>query len=76
MVREAIQKKREFLKKIGFICFDPLPLPPNKDIKNKDILLNYFTPSLLPKIRTYEPDSLVWGGVLELLKSQIRQRKK
>ena len=50
-VREAIQKKRIY-KDIGFICFDPLPPPP---IKNKDILLNYLTPSLLPKIRTYEP---------------------
>ena len=35
-VREAIQKKD-----FGFICFDPHPPPPNKDIKNKDILLNY-----------------------------------
>ena len=48
-------KKKRIYKDIGFICFDPLPPPPNKDIKNKDILLNYLTPSLLPKIRTYEP---------------------
>ena len=37
------------------LTFDPLLPPPNKDIKNKDILLNFLTPSLLPKIRTYEP---------------------
>ena len=42
-------------KDIGFICFHPLPPPPNKDIKNKDILLKYLTPSLLPKIRTDAP---------------------
>jgi len=53
-LREAIQKKRIY-KDIGFICFDPLPPPPNKDIKNKDILLIYLTPSLVPKIRTHEP---------------------
>ena len=34
------QKKRIY-KDISFICFDPLPPPPNKDIKNKYILLNY-----------------------------------
>jgi len=50
-------KKREYIRtfNIDFICFDPLPPPPNKDIKNKDILLIYLTPSLVPKIRTYEP---------------------
>ena len=48
-------KKKSIYKDIGFICFDPLPPPPNKDIKNKDILLIYLTPSLVPKIRTYEP---------------------
>ena len=48
-------KKKRIYKDIGFICFDPLPPPPNKDIKNKDILLKFLTPSLLPKIRTYEP---------------------
>ena len=53
MPKGSHQKKRIY-KDIGFICFDPLPPPPNKDIKNKDILLNYLTPSLLPKIRTYE----------------------
>ena len=53
--REAINKKKSIYKDIGFICFDPLPPPPNKDIKNKDILLIYLTPSLVPKIRTYEP---------------------
>ena len=36
-VREAIKKKRIY-KDIGFICFDPLPPPPNKDIKDRDIL--------------------------------------
>ena len=54
-LREAINKKKSIYKDIGFICFDPLPPPPNKDIKNKDILLIYLTPSLVPKIRTYEP---------------------
>ena len=34
-------KKKRIYKDIGFICFDPLPPTPNKDIKNKDILLNY-----------------------------------
>ena len=29
-------KKKRIYKDIGFICFDPLPPPPNKDIKNKD----------------------------------------
>ena len=53
-LREAVKKKRIY-KDIGLICFDPLPPPPNKDIKNKDILLIYLTPSLVPKIRTYEP---------------------
>ena len=54
--KSSIQKLfRRLYKDIGFICFDRLPPPPNKDIKNKDILLNYLTPSLLPKIRTYEP---------------------
>ena len=48
-------KKKRLYKDIGFICFDTLPPPPNKDIKNKDILLIYLTPSLVPKIRTYEP---------------------
>ena len=48
-------KKKRICKDIGFICFDPLPPPPNKNIKNKDILLNYLTHSLLPKIWTYEP---------------------
>ena len=55
LLREAINKKRVLYKDIGFICFDPLPPPLNKDIENKDILLIYLTPSLLPKIRTYEP---------------------
>ena len=54
-LREAINKKKSTYKDIGSSCFDPLPPPPNKDIKNKDILLNFLTPSLLPKIRTYEP---------------------
>ena len=54
-LREAINKKKSIYKDIGFICFDPLPPPPNKDIKNKDILLIYLTPSLVPKIRTNEP---------------------
>ena len=49
------ETKKSIYKDIGFICFDPLPPPPNKDIKNKDILLKFLTPSLLPKIRTYEP---------------------
>ena len=48
-------QKKSIYKDIGFICFEPLPPPPNKDIKNKDILLIYLTPSLVPKIRTYEP---------------------
>ena len=42
-------------KDIWFICLDPLPLPHNKDMKNKVILASCLTPSLLPKIRTYEP---------------------
>ena len=54
-LREAVNKKKSIYKDIGFICFDPLPPPPYKDIKNKDILLIYLTPSLISKIRTYEP---------------------
>ena len=49
---EAI--KKSILWDIGFIYLDPLPPPHNKDIKNKDILASCLTPSLLPKIRTYE----------------------
>ena len=33
--------KKRIYKDICFICFDPLPPAPNKDIKNKYILLNY-----------------------------------
>ena len=39
---------------IFHIYIDPLPPPPSKDIKNKDILVSFLTPSHLPKIRTYE----------------------
>ena len=50
-LREAIQKKRIY-KDIDLFALTP---PPNKDIKNKNILLKFLTPSLLTKIRTYEP---------------------
>ena len=33
----------------------PPPSSPNKDIKNKENLVSFLTPSLLPNIRTYEP---------------------
>ena len=36
-IREAFIKKKRIYKDIGFIYFDPLPPPLNKDIKNKDI---------------------------------------
>ena len=65
VLREAIQKKD-----FGFICFDPHPPPPNKDIKNKDIMLNYFTPSLLPKTRAYEP--FVFGFRFCIFKASLR----
>ena len=49
ILREAIQRKD-----IGFIYLDPLPPPLSKNIKNKDILVNFLTPSLPHKIRTYD----------------------
>ena len=51
LLREAIKKKcvkKEFV----LIYLYPLPPPPNKEIKNKEILVSFVTPSLLPKIRT------------------------
>ena len=54
LLREAFIKIKCMNKDIVSIYFDPLPPPPNKDIKNKDILVSFLTPSLLPKIWTYE----------------------
>ena len=46
-VREAIKKKCVNKENV-LINFDPLPPPPNKEIKNKEIFVPFFTPSLLP----------------------------
>ena len=35
----------------SLIYLDPLPPPPNKEIKNKEICVPFLTPSLLPEIR-------------------------
>ena len=44
IIREAFNKKKCTDKDIVLICFDPLPPPLNKDIKNKDILVSFLTP--------------------------------
>ena len=49
--REAIIKKKCVKKEIVLIYLDPLPPPPKKEIKNKEIFVPFLTSSLLPKIR-------------------------
>jgi len=53
-IREAINKNKCVNKEIVLIYLDPLPPPPNKEIKNKEIFVPFLTPSLLPKIRNYD----------------------
>ena len=38
-------------KEIVLIYYDPLPPPPNEEMKNMEIFVSFLTPSLLPKIR-------------------------
>ena len=52
LTKGSHQKKKCVNKEIVFIYFYPLPPPPNKEIKNKEIFVSFVTPSLPPKIRT------------------------
>jgi len=50
-IKKGNHPKRSFNKEIVLIYLDPLPPPPKKEIKNKEIFISFLIPSLLPKIR-------------------------
>ena len=67
------QKKKCVKKEIVLIYLYPLPPPPNKEIKNKEILVSFVTPSLLPKIRT---SGIFQGGFQKIQSESISVKMK
>ena len=53
--------KKCLIKEIVLIYLDPLPPPPNKELKDEEIFVHFLTPSLLLKIR--KPD--IFFGVFK-----------